>query len=75
MNETTVDTKTIKVNIEDMKPGDVIEYRDHQVTILGEVTYGKDFFGRTDVRYMARTEDGQEGWILFGTGIQWYVTR
>lgn len=71
----TTQKNTLTVNIEDMKPGDTTRYHNHPVTIIGEATYGTDRFGRTDVRYMARAEDGREGLIIFGKGINWTVTR
>ena len=50
---------------QNLSPGDVINYRDLTVTIIGEQEADKNQFGLPWFRYLAETS-GRTGYISFG---------
>ena len=56
------------IDSENLQVGDVVKYGDETITIIGEQEYWEDPFGRDMMKYMARSSDGREGYVMFGYG-------
>lgn len=62
------------VPADSLNVGQKIAYPDHgTVEIIGERETVNDRFGRPTTRYMARGDDGREGYILYGEGAQVFL--